>query len=151
MILGIDPGTGKKRCGFALVENGTLFHHKTVDGDLAVKYARQLYAIYHFDRCVIERPRLGVIYARHLTKKNRVISDAGRAKLAMNVGQNIYLSDEIARELKGLGVLVKQIPPKNKKTKWRPEYWQSIFGWKRRLPSEHARDASIMALMHENQ
>jgi hypothetical protein len=149
MILGIDPGIGKRRCGFAMVSNGILFRHKTIDGNQAAAYACSLHLIYHFDRCVIERPRLGVIYARHLKKKNRVLSDAGRAKLAMNVGQNIYLADEIARELRGLDVQVKQVPPKNRKTKWRPDYWRAVFGWKGRLPSEHARDASIVALMHE--
>jgi hypothetical protein len=146
MILGIDPGTGKRRCGLALVSGGKLFRHKTVDGKDAITHAVAIHMVYHFDRCVIEKPRLGVIYAKHLTKSNKVISEAGRAKLAMNVGQNIQLTNDITRALEGIGVKVKQVPPKNKATKWRKEYWAAVFKWEGRVPSEHARDAAVIAL-----
>jgi hypothetical protein len=148
MILGIDPGLNKT--GFAIVSDGCIFQHKTVPGKEAISYAKALHAIYHFDRCAIERPRLGGIYARHMTKTNRVMSDAGRVKLAMNVGQNVYLSDELKTEIERLGVLVKQITPQRKNTKWDAEYWKMVFRWSGRAPSEHARDASVIAFQWEN-
>jgi len=151
VILGIDPGTGKRRCGFALISDGRLFRHKTVDGCRAIAYAKALYAVYHFGQCVIERPRLGVIYEKHLMKKNKIITDAGRAKLAMNIGQNIQLASDLTRELEAIGVKVKQMPPKNKATKWRKEYWNTVFKWEGRLPSGHARDAAVIALQWEKE
>jgi predicted nuclease with RNAse H fold len=150
MILGIDPGVGKARCGFALISGGKLYHHRTVDGSDAVSYARQLHAVYKFDRCTIEVPQAGVVYARHSTKKNRVISEAGRIKLAMNIGQNIQLAHEIAAELRRIGVKIKEVRPARKATKWPAEYWKSVFNWSGRAPSEHARDASVHALQYEN-
>ncbi len=150
MILGIDTGVGKRCCGIALVVDGKLFRHKTVDGCKAIEYAKSLYSVYRFDRCVIEKPRLAVIYARHSTKSNRVIGDAGRNKIAMNVGQNIQLTNDITRELEKIGVKVKQVPPKSKATKWPVDYWRRIFGWEGRAPSSHARDASVIALQYEN-
>lgn len=149
MVLGIDPGIGKRKCGFAIVSDGALFHHKSISGIEALSYTIALHAIYHFDRCVIEKPRIGVIYMRHLTKKNRVLSEAGRLKIAMNIGQNIQLSDEIALKLREMGVKVKQLPPRNKNTKWKYDYWKAVFKWKGRRPSEHARDASILAYQWE--
>jgi hypothetical protein len=143
LILGIDPGVGKT--GFALVSQGSLFKHKTVIGNEAVAYMKNLWKIYRFDRCVIERPRTGVLYARHFTKKNAILSEAGKIKLAQNIGQNIQLTKDLVAELERLGVKVKQVPPKNKATKWRPEFWANVFQWKSRLPSEHIRDASVIA------
>jgi len=148
MVLGIDPGTGKHRCGFAIVEKRKLYYHNTTDGEVAVHHALILHNAYHFNKCVIERPRFGVIYKKHLTKRNRITSEAGRAKLAMNIGQNIYLADELKRELENVGVEVTQLEPKKGGVKWSKGYWSAVFKWShKRLPSEHARDASIIALM----
>jgi hypothetical protein len=149
MILGVDPGVGKRRCGFALVSSGKLFRHKTTDGSEAIAYVRALHSVYRFDRCTVEMPQPGVVYARHSTKKNAVTSEAGRIKLAMNVGQNIQLAHEIISELKRLCVKVKEVKPQRKSTKWPVEKWVLIFGWCGRPPSEHARDASIHALQYE--
>lgn len=153
LILGVDPGTGKRRCGIALVSGGKLFQHKTVDGCEAVEYVRALHSVYRFDRCTIEMPQEGAIYGRHSTKKNKVICEAGRIKIAMDIGKNIQLAKELRRELEGLGVKVKEVKPQRAATKWELDYWIRIFGWTKkngRPPSEHARDASVHALQYEN-
>jgi hypothetical protein len=147
MILGIDPGVNKS--GFALVNNGRLFRHKTVSGWQAVDYAKALRPIYGFDRCVVEKPKTGVLYAKHMTGKNAIISEAGRIKLAQNIGQNIQLTNQIVSALKQLGVAVHEVNPKRKATKWKADYWQKVFSWEGRTPSEHARDASVIALQYE--
>jgi hypothetical protein len=90
------------------------------------------------------------LYGRHFTGPNGIKSQAGMIKLAQNIGQNIYLADELKRELEARGVMVHQIRPARKCTKWTPEYWQSIFKWEGKSPSEHARDASVIALQYEN-
>jgi hypothetical protein len=153
IICGIDPGTGKRRCGIALVSGGKLFRHKTVDGCSAVEYLRSLHSVYRFKRCTVEMPQAGIVYAKHSTKKNAVMLEAGRIKLAMNIGQNIQLAKDIIAELKRLGVKVKEVRPQRKATKWQVGYWCQIFGWEKsdgRPPSEHARDASVHALQYEN-
>ena len=147
MILGIDPGVNKT--GFALVFNGKLFKHKTLSGSEAISYARSLAMAYQFKKCIVERPRLGVLYSRHMTKNNALMSESGRIKLAQNIGQNIQLTNDIVSELDRLGVKTKQVPPARKATKWPTDYWQRIFNWEGRCPSEHARDASVIALQWE--
>ena len=147
MILGVDPGVGKT--GFAVVDNGKMVHHKTVVGKKAIGYVLALQSVYKFDRAIIERPQQGVLYGRHFTGPNAIKSTAGMIKLAQNIGANMYLSDEIARALQKVGVMVYVVRPAKKVTKWSFEYWQIVFKWKGRRPSEHARDASVIALQYE--
>jgi len=147
MILGIDPGVSKT--GFALISDNRLFNHRTIIGKEAVTFALSWHTIYKFDRAIIERPQIGILYGRHFDGPNGIKSKAGMIKLAQNIGQNIYLADEIGRELQRIGVMVKMVRPARKCTKWTPEYWQSIFQWKGKKPSEHARDASVIALQYE--
>lgn len=147
MILGIDPGCGTT--GIALVENGKLFKHKTMKGSDALLYIVDLHKVYKYDRAVVERPKQAVFYARHATKKNAVVTPAGVIKLAQNVGMNIKLTQDIIEKLRSIGVRVKEVNPRRGSTKWNKGFWLKIFSWKGRLPSEHARDASIHALQWE--
>jgi hypothetical protein len=147
MILGIDPGISTT--GLALVENVRLFKHKTLPGVEALSYIESMHRFYGFNRAVVEKPRAGVLYGRHLTKSNNVVNIRGMIKIAQNVGQNIQMTNQIIEKLKNLNVQVIDVNPKNKTTKWKKEFWQKVFQWKGRLPSEHARDAAVLALQWE--
>lgn len=147
MVIGIDPGISTT--GIALVQNAKLFKHKTLLGKESFSYIENLHTLYRFKHAVIEKPKTGVLYQRHFTKSNKIMSDAGMIKLAQNIGQNIQLTNELVDKLESLGIEVLQVNPKRKCTKWKKEYWQMVFGWEGKLPSEHARDASIHALQWE--
>ncbi len=149
MILGLDPGVGTT--GIAIIENGRLFRHKTMRGNDALLYIADLHTIYQYNRAVVEKPKQAVFYARHLTKTNSVKSQTGVIKLAQNVGMNIKLTQDLVDRLRSLGVRVKEVNPRRGSTKWEPGYWTRIFKWESgRIPSEHARDASVLAFMWEN-
>jgi hypothetical protein len=149
MILGLDPGVGAT--GVALVDNGSLFKHKTLRGKKALLYIADLHTIYKYTKAVVEKPKQAVFYARHLTKGNAVRSQAGVIKLAQNVGMNIQLTQNLVDKLHELGVRVKEVNPKRGSTKWDIGYWERIFKWTSgRTPSEHARDAAVLALLWEN-
>ena len=149
MILGLDPGCGTT--GIALLNDGILFKHRTMRGPDALQYIAHLHTIYKYDKAVVERPKQAVFYAKHMTKANAVKSQAGVIKLAQNVGMNIRLTDEIVAKLRSIGVRVKEVSPKRGSTKWEIGYWTRIFKWESgRHPSEHARDASVLALHWEN-
>ena len=149
MILGLDPGCSTT--GIALVEGGRLFKHKTMRGDKALLYIADLYTIYKYERAVVEMPKQGVFYAKHQTKKNAVNSQAGVVKLAQNVGMNIKLTDDLIDKLRSIGVRVKEVNPKRGSTKWEVGFWTRIFKWESgRTPSEHARDAAVLAFQWEN-
>jgi hypothetical protein len=148
MILGLDPGCGTT--GIALLDNGKVFKHRTMRGKDAILYIEDLYTIYKYDRAVVEKPKQAVFYARHLTKSNSVKSQAGVIKLAQNVGMNIKLTEDLVDKLRGIGVRVKEVSPKRGCTKWDVGYWTRIFKWESgKTPSEHARDAAILALQWE--
>lgn len=148
MILGIDPGIGKT--GLALVEKGLLFRHKTMRGDDALKYVIDLHRVYRFDRAIIERPKESVFYSRHMMKSNAIQNARGMIKLAQNVGMNIRLTDEFCSALKSCGVSVHDTNPRRGNTKWDISRWCSVFNWSGRPPSEHARDAAVLAMLFEN-
>ena len=149
MILGLDPGCGTT--GVALMDNGKLFKHKTLPGKEALIYIVNLHTIYRYTKAVVEKPKQAVFYARHLTKTNALISQAGVIKLAQNVGMNIKLTDDIIDKLREIGVRVKDVNPRRGSTKWDVGYWTRIFQWESgRVPSEHARDASVLAMQWEN-
>lgn len=149
MILGLDPGCGST--GIALIDNGRLFRHRTMSGDAALQYIVDLHSIYQYTRAVVEKPKQAVFYARHLTKSNSVMSQAGVVKLAQNVGMNIKLTEELVATLRFIGVRTTTVNPKRGSTKWDVGYWTRVFDWKSgRVPSEHARDASVLAFQYEN-
>jgi hypothetical protein len=149
LILGLDPGVGAT--GVALVDNGSLFKHKTLRGKEALLYIADLHTIYKYTKAVVEKPKQAVFYARHLTKSNSVKSQAGVIKLAQNVGMNIQLTQNLVDKLHELGVRVKEVNPKRGSTKWDVGYWERIFKWESgRTPSEHARDAAVLAFQYEN-
>jgi len=149
MILGLDPGVGTT--GVALVDHGKLFKHKTLRGADALIYIEDLHTIYKYTKSVVEKPKQAVFYARHMTKSNAVRSQAGVIKLAQNVGMNIQLTQNLVDKLHSLGVRTKEVNPKRGSTKWDVGYWTRIFNWESgRTPSEHARDAAVLALLWEN-
>ena len=149
MILGLDPGCGTT--GIALVENGKLFKHKTMRGEAALIYIANLHTIYKYEKAVVEKPKQAVFYARHATKSNAVKSQAGIIKLAQNVGMNMKLTEDLVKKLRSIGVRTKEVNPKRGTTKWEVGYWTRIFDWQSgRVPSEHARDASVLAFNWEN-
>lgn len=147
MILGLDPGISTT--GVGLVDEGRLIQHKTLPGKEAMIYIVNLHSIYRYTRSVVEMPRTAVIYGRHMTKKNAVFSQAGMIKLAQNVGMNIQLARDFIEKLKEIGSQVLDVNPKRGSTKWDAEYWRKVFQWEGRVPSQHARDASILALQWE--
>ena len=77
---------------------------------------------------------------------------AGQIRLAQNIGQNIQLTKSIVDFIEQLGVEVKQVHPKNGQSKWSIDHWKQVFSWpeERRPPSNHSRDAAILASMGEN-
>lgn len=148
MILGLDPGC--RKTGVTLLHNGLVFKHKTLPGDEALLYIKNLHTIYKYDRAVVEKPKQAVFYAKHMLKSNAVRSQAGVIKLAQNVGMNMKLTQEIVDTLIELGVRVRQVNPRRGTTKWEVGYWCRIFHWESgRTPSEHARDAAVLALQWE--
>ena len=149
MILGVDPGCGTT--GLSLVQKGKLFKHKTLPGKEALQLIVVWHTIYKYEKAVVEKPKQAVFYVRHLTKSNSVKSQAGVIKLAQNVGMNIKLTEDIVDKLKEIGVRTKEVNPKRGSTKWDVGYWTRIFQWESgRVPSQHARDASILAMQYEN-
>lgn len=151
LILGIDPGVGKRSCAFSVVSNGQLIAHKTVDGCDAVFTFWSFEKKHQFKKCVIEIPRQGVLYAKHLTIKGRVLSEMERNTIAMHVGQNIQLAKELIREAKRMGIRVFEEHPQRGNTKWPLMKWKLAFNYHdRRPPSSHARDAAVIALLYEN-
>lgn len=148
MILGIDPGTGTT--GIALLDGGRVFKHKTLKGKDALLYIADLHTIYKYSKAVVEKPKQGVFYARHMHGKYAIMSQAGVIKLAQNVGMNIALTQSLVDKLRELGVRTKEVNPRRGTTKWEVGYWTRIFHWESgRTPSEHARDAAVLALQWE--
>jgi hypothetical protein len=143
MILGCDPGSN---FGMAVVDNRKLVAHKTVKANQAEAAIRQFHADYKFARAAVEMPQTGVLYSRHAAQ---VMSEAGRIKIAMNVGENVALAKRTIALLKSLGVEVVERSPRRALTKWSADYFCKIFQWAKRPPSEHARDAAVLALVEE--
>jgi hypothetical protein len=152
IILGIDVGCGKRSCAFSVVSNGQLIAHKTVDGSDAIFTFWTFEKKYNFKKCVIEIPREGIIYAKHLINKSGgPLSVGERNTIAMHVGQNIQLAKELIREARRIGIKVFEEHPKRSNTKWPLIKWKLVFNYPdRRPPSSHARDASVIALLYEN-
>jgi len=141
-----DPGT---RTGHCVMDRGKILHLKTNGKRDAISHMCDLYIVYRFKRAVIEMPKLGVFYASH-EGQGGVNSPSGRIKLMQNVGQNIAFSLSVCEKLEEIGVKVYRPNPKKGTTKWEFERWCRIFEWEGRHPSNHARDASVLAFMYEN-
>jgi predicted nuclease with RNAse H fold len=145
MIIGVDPGSAT---GIAVVDCGKLLAHRTVPSVRAIEQIEAFYSVYRFDRAVVEMPKKGVIYQRY---EDKMYSKAGMYAVAMGIGQNIERTNRVIARLRELGVMVKEVNPRAKDTKWPEHYWQKIFSWDcGRVPSHHARDASVIALKWEN-
>jgi hypothetical protein len=97
-------------------------------------------------RAVVEMPQMSVLYGRHIAGMGRMAQN----KIAMNVGQNIRLAQEIMEKLRSTGVHVQEVKPRFSATKWEKDRWRLVFSFLGRLPSEHARDAAVLALQWEN-
>jgi hypothetical protein len=148
MVFGFDPGASFT--GMSVVHKARLLWHKTQTGENALTLIPSIVTIYNIRRAVVEMPRMGVFYGRHLQGNNAIMSMAGQIKLAQNVGENIALTKRIIAKLKECGCAVRECNPKRGSTKWPVEHWKRVFNWDKRHPSSHARDASVLALMNEN-
>jgi hypothetical protein len=149
MILGLDPGIATT--GITLLDKGKILKHKTCKGKDALVYIVDLHTIYKYSKAVIEKPKQAVFYAKHMAGPHGIKTQAGVIKLAQNVGMNIQLTENLVDKLKELGVRTREVNPGRGMTKWDVGYWTRIFNWESgRTPSEHARDAAVLALKWEN-
>lgn len=151
LTFGVDPGL--TYTGYALLEDGLVFHHKTVNGKLALDYLVRAIKAYSISRAVVERPKESVLYQKHLygaKVRGAHVSDSYKFKICMDIGKNVLISDMIIETLKKYGVKTKVENPRAGETKWNKDKWRSVFKWGgTRLPSEHARDAAVRALLNE--
>lgn len=143
MILGIDAGHNK--CGMCLIDNGLVVYHKTQKITDALKTVENLHVVYRFKKAVVEMPSESVIYGRHL----RNASDGIKRKIMCNVGENRQCAKMIIEKLQNIGVQTIERRPRKGTTKWRKDYWCQVFKYNKRAPSEHARDAGVIALQWE--
>lgn len=148
MILGIDGGA---KTGLALIDRGNLIYTKTVKSGDVLSFLSNLKRIYNYQEAVIEKPSTKFLYARHFTKGNKVLSEGGKIRLAQNVGMNQQIIKEIVERLESMGIIVLQTQPRRGMSKWDKEYWKRVFNCGEfKLPSEHVRDAAILARAWEN-
>lgn len=143
MILGIDGGNSK--AGICLIDNGVVLYHKTTNIMETLKLVIDLHTVYRFKRAVVEMPSNSLIYSKH----GAGISPAIMRKIMCNVGENRQCAKMIAMKLESIGVQVLLKKPARGTTKWDAKYWCSVFNYTKRPPSEHARDAGVIALTHE--
>lgn len=147
MILGVDPGL--RTTGLFLLCDGTCLFHKTMTGEAALRKIDDLKTVYRVERAVAEKPKTGIFYMHHDTKSNAPKFEAGRIKIMQNVGMNMGFTDLLVKHCESLGIRTIVRNPGRKNTKWGADYWRSVFHWQGRLPSEHARDAAVLALEWE--
>ena len=144
MILGVDPGASTT--GLAIVDEGKLAFHKTLPYEEAYARMDGLYSIYRFPVAVVEVNLAGVNYLRNpsggIYRYNNRMGSAGA---------NRVLGKRLAKKLRSLGIKVIESTPKCGCSKWSKGYWCTLFEWPegKRLPSEHARDAAVLALLKE--
>lgn len=149
MILGVDAGS--KTTGLSIVDKGEIVYHKTLNVMDAINIIDNLYVIYKFTKAVVEMPNESVLYSKSIAKiSDPVKVEAIKRKLMCNVGENRQCAKLIIDKLEKLGIETLARRPKPKTTKWKREYWCKVFNWNKRVPSVHARDASILALLWEN-
>ena len=142
--IGVDPGS---TTGIAvIIEGGGLHSAKSLDWDgdgTKIKaYLRLMWDIYgRGTLVVIEIPGAGFFPREGL-------SQGVQRKIAMNVGQCVARASEVAAYCEGLGFTVVKRRPMRGGTKraLSGETWRGIFKWQGRLPSNHARDAAMLAL-----
>lgn len=157
MVIGIDPGS---TTGIAVVHKGVLIYVEQFTRKESIDAARAIAATYMVKKAIIEKPRLGILYARHdkaADGKGADAFEAIRIKIAMNVGECIAHTKRIEEALTGDGVRCIMVNPKKGgkggklgSTKWPSNIWAATFNWgKTRLPGQHARDAAIIAYIYD--
>lgn len=144
MILGIDGGN--KKCGICLISDGEVVCHKTQKITEALQTIDNLYVIYRYKKAVVEMPSESVLYGEHV----KGLSLGIQRKIMCNVGENRQCAKMLIEKLKKMGVQTIERRPKKGMTKWNKEYWCKVFKYTKRAPSEHARDAGVLALQWEN-
>lgn len=141
-IIGIDPGSST---GIALMENGRLVVCKTIQWEEDGSEVRTAIFVACMDRkdvlVVIERPGVG-IYPRPGQSARAMM------RIARSVGQLQERTSQLSAYCRALGCEVREVPPARGGTKraWTPDAWRAAFAWSGRLPSNHARDAALLAM-----
>ena len=149
MILGIDAGHNK--CGICLIDNGLVVYHKTQKITEALKTVENLRFVYRFKKAVVEMPSESVFYSKHFTTiRDPQKLEAIKRKIMCNVGENRQCAKMIIEKLQNIGIQTIERRPRKGTTKWDKEYWCKVFKYNKRAPSEHARDAGVLALQWEN-
>jgi len=138
-IIGVDPGT---RTGLAVLVDQTLvrcqtFNHEDLHFALSLciqEYAPDLIAVETPGPGIFVRPGANVYAMR---------------RIARNVGQCQARADEVYRLACFLlhkdHVITKRPVRGGTKRAWTPQMWRAAFGWTGRMPSNHARDAALLA------
>ena len=137
IVIGVDPGA---RTGFAVVDDGRLVAASTHRAEMAAVALSGHIMEYEVGFVAIEIPGAG-IYARPGQNARAM------CRIARNVGQCQERAEQLCRMAEQMGCEVVRVHPKRGGTKraWPATVWRSHFCWVGRMPSNHARDAALLA------
>jgi len=139
IVFGIDPGV--LTTGYAVVSRGRVLEHATVTWEEFIAVYGKICSRYRPDRIVIEASEKNILWNKEGPKE-------ALAKMAINVGMNRMLARVYVYLLNNTGTEVLQVSPSKGQSKWPEATWRSAFNYKGRLPSSHARDAAVIALLN---
>lgn len=132
--VGIDTGTDT---GLAVWDGAGFTDVRTMKIHRALKYVADLAAEHPGEVCVvIEDANKRKWIPQEANIKQRV----GRAIGAGHVQRDATIWRDFCEDL---GIEFIATPPRPGMTKWNPEYWAKVTGWKGRT-SNHARDAALL-------
>ena len=132
--VGIDTGTDT---GLAVWDGAGFTDVRTMKIHRALKYVADLAAEHPGEVCVvIEDAR-----KRKWLPEEKTRSDyRGKMMGAGSVKRDAVIWEDFCEDL---GIPFVSVPPRPGMTKWKPEYWAKVTGWKGRT-SNHARDAALL-------
>jgi hypothetical protein len=139
IVIGVDPGC---RTGLAVSCHRSLVHCSTVDAENAAPALRFLVDRYKPDLVAIEIPGIHI-------HQRQGLSQHAMLKIARSVGQLQERAENLAAMCEKAGVKTRRCKPIKGGTKksMPAEAWRVAYHWgtTRRLPSNHARDAAMLA------
>lgn len=139
IVFGIDPGVSTT--GYAVVSNSRVLEHCTFTWQAFIAGYQHIIARWKPERIVIEVSEKNILW-------NKGGNIEALIKQAINTGMNRMIARVYVEILQATETEVIVSAPAKDKSKWAESVWRAAFHYKGRLPSSHARDAAVIALLN---